>query len=227
MPSVSVIIPVYNRLEYICEAIESVLAQTYKNYEIIVVDDGSTSNVKRVLESYMDEIKYIYQENKGLAAARNTGIKNSKGKYLAFLDDDDLFEPKKLEIQVSVLEDNQDIGFVYSDCYEFDTTNEAKMRLNLTVGRNKPSSEFAKLFFMNPNVRVPTVLARRKCFEDVGLFDESLSQHEDGDMLLRIALHWQVKFSNYPSAKVRHHADRMSQDRIEMYKAITKSTKKY
>jgi glycosyltransferase involved in cell wall biosynthesis len=224
---VTVIIPVYNRLEYISEAIDSVLAQTYKDYEIIVVDDGSVTDISKTLEPCMGKIKYIYQANKGLAAARNTGIKNSKSKYLAFLDDDDLFEPRKLEVQVLVLKNKASIGFVYSDCYEFETRNKREAWLNLAVGRDKPNSEFAKLFFMNPNVRVPTFLIRRKCFDDVGLFDANLPQHEDGDMLLRIALRWQVKFSDYPSARVRHHNNnKMSQDRIEMNEAIIKSSKK-
>lgn len=225
-PLVSVIITIHNRIEYISEAIRSVLTQAYKNYEIIVVDDGSTIDVKDVLEPYKDKIKYLYQENKGLAAARNYGIKNSRGKYLAFLDDDDLFEPRKLEIQVPIIKNNPEVGFVYSDCYEFDMNNKAKMRLNLAVGRGKSSSVFAKLFFMNPHIRFPAVSIRRRCFEDVGLFDEDLPQHEDGDMLLRIALRWQVKFSDYPSARVRHHANRMSQDRIGMYESIIKSSKK-
>lgn len=226
MTLVSIIIPIYNRLEYINEAIDSVLAQTYQNYEIVVVDDGSTSNVKRVLEPYMNKIKYIWQENKGLAVARNTGIKNSEGKYFAFLDDDDLFEPQKLEVQVPILENNPQVGFVYSDYYIFETSNKKETRLSLAAGRDRPSSEFTKLFFVNPNVAINSVLIRRKCFEDVGLFDESLYQHEDGDMLLRIALQWQVKFLNYPSAKVRRHPNKMSQNRIEMCKAIIKSSKK-
>jgi hypothetical protein len=79
---------------------------------------------------------------------------------------------------------------------------------------------------MNPNIRIPTVLIRRKCFEIAGLFDENLAQHEDGDMLLRIALRWEVQFSNYPSARVRHHGDRMSQNRAEMYQAIITSSRK-
>lgn len=227
MPLVSVIIPTYNRIDYICEAIDSVLVQTYEDYEIIVVDDGSTKvNVRNALEPYMHKIKYIYQENKGLAAARNTGINNSNGKFLAFLDDDDLFEPNKLEIQSKILEKNPDVGVVYSDCYVFDTNNSTKVTLNLAVAREQPSNGFAKLFFMSPNVLVPTLFIRRKCFEDVGLFDDNLPQHEDGDMLLRIALNWKVKFSEYPSARVRQHTGRMSKNRIGMYKSMIYSSKK-
>jgi glycosyltransferase involved in cell wall biosynthesis len=226
LPLVSVIIPVYNRSEYVCEAIDSVLAQTYKNYEIVVVDDGSGSNVKQVLEPYFGKIKYFYQENKGLAAARNTGIKHSTGKYLAFLDDDDLFEPRKLEVQVEMLENNPEVGFVYSDCFVFDTDEPSELRLTLAEGRDKPRNEFARLFFMRPNVYVPTFLVRRRSFEDAGLFDEILPQHEDGDMMLRIALSWQVKFSDYPCGRWRGHANNMSRDRIGMNKSIIKSSEK-
>jgi len=122
VPLVSVIIPIYNRIDYIHEAINSVLEQTYKEYEIIVVNDGSSVNVKEALEPYRDRIVYLYhQENRGIAAARNTGIKGSKGKYIALLDEDDLFEPQKLEIQVPILENNPEVGFVYSDFYTFYT----------------------------------------------------------------------------------------------------------
>jgi len=226
MSLVSVIIPVYDRLEYIGEAIESVLVQTHEDYEIIVVDDGSTVDVSSVLTPYMNKIKFVTQSHTGLSAARNTGIENSSGEFLAFLDDDDLFEPRKLEVQLVILENNPDIGFVYSDCHEFDSREKREPWLNPAVGREQSRNEFSKLFFMNPNIRIPTVLIRRKCFEDVGLFDESLDQHEDGDMLLRIALRWQVRFSDYPSARVRHHGDRMSLNRVGMYEAIIKSSKK-
>ena len=95
MSLISVIIPVYNRLEYIDEAIESILAQTHEDYEIVVVDDGSTVDISSVLTPYMAKIKYVTQAHKGLSAARNTGIDNSKGEYLAFLDDDDLVIPNQ------------------------------------------------------------------------------------------------------------------------------------
>ena len=222
MPLVSVIIPTYNRLDYIHEAIDSVLAQTYKNYEIIVVNDGSSVDIRKALEPYKDKIVYLsHQENRGLSAARNTGIKNSNGKYLAFLDDDDLFENQKLEIQVPVLENNPAIGFVYSDYYIFNSKS-TDMKLRLAAGRDD-TQKFAQIFFLNYNVAVPTILIRRTCFEDVGFFDEDLSQHEDGDMLLRVALQWRVGFSEYPSARVRYHDNQMSRNRIEIYNSIVKS----
>lgn len=222
MPLVSVIIPTYNRLDYIHEAIDSVLAQTYKNFEIIVVNDGSFVDVRKALEPYKDKIVYLsHQENRGLSAARNTGIKNSNGKYLAFLDDDDLFEHQKLEIQVPVLEKNPDIGFVYSDYYIFNSKS-TDMKLSLAAGRDD-TERFAQIFFSNYNVAPSTILIRRTCFEDVGFFDEHLRQHEDGDMLLRVALRWRVGFLEYPCARVRYHDNQMSRNRIEIYNSIIKS----
>jgi glycosyltransferase involved in cell wall biosynthesis len=105
MPTVSVIIPTYNRANYICEAIDSILAQTYADYEIIVVDDGSTDGTRQALQRWIDDgtICYYYQENRGESAARNHGIRKARGQYIAFLDSDDLFLPTKFEKQVACL----------------------------------------------------------------------------------------------------------------------------
>ena len=223
-PLVSVIIPVYNRLEYICEAIGSVLSQSYQNYEIVIVNDGSTVDVCRALVKVREKIRYVsHDKNKGLAATRNTGIKESQGKYIAFLDDDDLFEDRKLELQVQILENHPEVGLVYSDCFEYEGWKKDEMRLNPAVGRADPPGKFPGSFFVNPNVRVPTVLLRRECFDEVGMFDESLRQHEDGDLFLRVALKWQVHFLDYPSAKVRIHEKNMSRDRVEMYESMIRS----
>ncbi len=114
MPKVSVIIATYNRTHFVCEAIESVLNQTFPDFEIIVIDDGSIDNTKQVLEKYASRIQYIFQENKGRAEARNTGIKNAKCEYIAFLDDDDIWLPNKLEKQVIFLDSHPDIELVYT-----------------------------------------------------------------------------------------------------------------
>ena len=128
MPTVSVIIPAYNRADLIGETLESVFAQTYRDYEIIVVDDGSTDNTKEVLASLAaaGKLRYTYQENAGLPAARNTGIRLAVGKYVAFLDSDDLFAPDKLEKQVAVFEANLDAMLVHSGFSKYYDTKSVR-----------------------------------------------------------------------------------------------------
>lgn len=99
-PTVSVVIPTYNRAKYVTETIDSVLSQSYTDYEIIVVDDGSTDNTREALAPYMDRIRYIHQQNSGVSAARNRGIKAARGKWIAFLDSDDIWLPEKLAVQI-------------------------------------------------------------------------------------------------------------------------------
>src|SRR2546429_9117536 len=120
MPKVSVIIPTYNRAEFLCSAITSVLNQTFHNFEIIVVDDASQDHTREVMNSLGDKrIRYIrHEKNKGVAATRNTGLVNAKGTYIAFLDDDDEWLPEKLQKQFNLLESCQNIvGVVYTGAF--------------------------------------------------------------------------------------------------------------
>ncbi len=224
-PSVTIIITVRDRLDYIGQAIESVLSQTYRDYEIIVVDDGSVMPAESTIMGFDNRIRYIYQENKGLAAARNRGIQTSRGRYIGFLDDDDLYEEKKLETQVAILEKDPEIGFVYSDSWEFSEHDMEKCRINHATGREASIYSFAHRFFLEPNVRIPTVLFRKTSLKEAGLFDEHLLQHEDGDILLKIALSHKTVHSPYPSARIRSHTSNMSKDRATMYKSIIDSSR--
>ena len=115
MKKVTIIIPTYNSSPFIGKAIDSVLAQTYTDYEIILVDDGSTDNTKEILEKYQDNITYILQPNQGVAIARNTGIRNSESEYIALLDSDDEWLPEKLELQMRTIEKNNDVGLVHTN----------------------------------------------------------------------------------------------------------------
>jgi len=115
MPAVSIIIPTYNRASLVMKAIDSVLAQTYKDYELIVVDDGSTDNTKELLQHYGDDIKYIYQHNGGVNKARNTGIDAAVGQYIALLDNDDLWREDKLAIQMSIFQRHPGFAYLFSD----------------------------------------------------------------------------------------------------------------
>jgi len=208
MSKVSVIIPTYNYGHYIEEAIDSVLAQTYKDYEIIVVDDGSTDNTEEVVSKYGPKIKYIYQENQGLSAARNTGIKKSNGEYIAILDSDDLWFPWKLEKQMKLFEANSVLGLVYSDGFAF---SEKGVFDDFLFGENTNfyrGRVFDKLL-LNNFISCPSALVKRDCFNKVGLFDTSLDACEDWDMWLRISLYYEIDYVNEPLVKHREHKGSM------------------
>jgi glycosyltransferase involved in cell wall biosynthesis len=169
MPKVSVIIPSYNHGRYILQAIESVFSQTYDDYEIIVVDDGSTDNTEEAVKPYWERIRYFYKEHGGDASARNFGTRKANGEYLVFLDADDLLMPKKLEIQATILDENPDIGFVYSDFYNI---IDNKISHTPALNRKLPSGFIAKELFMESFIPIHTEMVRRQCFKDSGLFDE-------------------------------------------------------
>ncbi|MBD2771530.1 glycosyltransferase [Iningainema tapete] len=196
MPNVSVIIPTYKRANLVSQAIESVLAQTYTDYEIIVVNDGSPDRTKEVLAKFEHKIIAIHQENQGVSAARNTGIKAAAGKYIAFLDDDDMWLANKLEKQIACLESNPKIGLVYSDMFYF---NEDGVLPN-TWGQANPTPPVQEcwLLFVRNFIPTPSVVVRRECLEQVGLFDETLATCEDYDLWLRIIEKWSVHFLNEP-----------------------------
>ena len=121
MPKVSVIIPTYNRAAYVKEAIDSVLGQSYEDYEIIVVDDGSSDDTNAVVKGFGDSrIRYIYQKNKGISGARNTGIRNARAQFVALLDSDDIWFPQILELEVPILDQNPDLCLVYSKAHAMD-----------------------------------------------------------------------------------------------------------
>jgi len=201
MPRISVIIPTYNRAHYICETINSVLEQTYKDYEIIVIDDGSTDNTKKVLKGYDGKIRYLYQNNKGTPAARNFGINNSTGEFIGLLDDDDLWLPNKLELQVKELEKNPELAFICSSTYIIDSCGK-----NIGQWGEKISifGTFNDLYEENIVYNL-TVLMRRKCFNDVGGYDEKLLSCQDYDLWLRMAKKYKFYYMAVPLTKHRKH----------------------
>ncbi len=215
MPKVSVIIPTYQYAQFVGQAIESVLAQTYKDFEVIVVDDGSTDNTSEVLAGFRNQISVIHhQENRGLSAARNTGIRASKGQYVAFLDADDAWLPDKLRLQVKLLDQSPDVGLVFSDMTYFGERYGSKKRAFQEVSPS--SGKVFKDLFVKHFIPMPTVIVRKRCFEKVGLFDESLTPCADHDMWLRIAKFFKVDYVDAPLAKYRLHQRNMSKKREKM-----------
>lgn len=185
MPTVSVIVPAYNAERFISQAIDSVLNQTYWDYEIIVVNDGSTDGTIEVLCPYKDLTIYIEQENRKLPAARNAGVRAAGGNYLAFLDSDDLFLPEKLSAQVRYLDARPEIGLVVSGHQYIDDSGRLLQECRPWIDNSSVTLETILFGGLAP---IHAVLLRREWFERVGGFDEQFAYCEDMDLWYRLAL---------------------------------------
>jgi glycosyltransferase involved in cell wall biosynthesis len=212
MPRVSVIIPTYNQARYLSAAVRSVLSQTYGDLELIVVNDGSTDNTRQEVAGFSDSrVRYIYQENRGLSAARNTGILASAGEYIALLDSDDVWLPRKLELQVEFLDSCSETALVYSDAYLFDDQTgdiTGKFLDGKGVFSGKVLRHLLSIQFIKPS----TAVIRRSVFKTVGAFDESIGEVQDRDMWLRIARQFNIEGIDMPLVKVRSHASNVSKN---------------
>ncbi|MBW2646296.1 MAG: glycosyltransferase [Deltaproteobacteria bacterium] len=209
-PKVSIIIPVYNGERYIAQAIESALTQTYRKFEIIVVNDGSTDNSYEKIKPFLPSVKYIFQENQGVAAARNTAIKNSSGEFIAFLDQDDLWLPEKLELQVDYLLHNPDVGLVHSNMSYINEEGKSIQR-EFDFPSRIAGRCFGELFIKN-KIAILTVLLRRDCLDKVGLFNVQFSGVDDYDLLLRVSRYYPVWHINQSLAGYRLHGSNTSRD---------------
>ncbi|MDE5116057.1 MAG: glycosyltransferase, partial [Trichodesmium sp. St2_bin2_1] len=185
-PRVSVIIPVYNCDYYISQAIESILAQTYQSYEIIVIDDGSTDNTRKAIEPYMEKIHYVYQENQGVSAARNHGIDLAQGELIAFLDADDFFLPDKLTDQVRIFDTQPNLGIVHSGWRRVNQQGETIK--NETPWDYVPKLNLEGWLRWKPIGTMGTLMFRRDWLQEVGSFEVGLSQAEDVDLILRLTI---------------------------------------
>ena len=185
-PLVSVIIPAYDVAEFIGEALDSVLAQSFTDYEIIVVNDGSpdTEGLERALAPYMSRIVYLKQDNRGVSAARNTGIKAARGTFIAFLDADDSWLPNYLDVQVARIQADPTIDVLYPNVMMFGGTSEAGEEF-MTICPSSGDVTFERLISQECNVSNCSI-ARRETIVRAGLFDESLRSVEDFDLWLRV-----------------------------------------
>ncbi len=186
-PLVSVVIPTYNRAELLPRAIKSVLSQTFKDFELIIVDDGSTDDTKEVVKKFQEKdkrIKYIWQKNSGgPASPLNNGIKNSLGEYISFLEDDDEWLPKKTEEQLSLFQKSKMIGLV--GCNAMVTKNNKLLYIYKTPSDCK--NYLKELLESNIICSTGSVLIKKSVLEEVGLFDEKLSNAQDLEMWIRVA----------------------------------------
>jgi len=189
-PLVSVIMPVYNGEKFLAEAIESVLVQTYQNWELIIVNDGSSDASAEIIRRYIandQRISLIEQENQGQSKARNAGAESSRGEYLAFLDQDDRYWVTKLQKQVDYMERKKDIGMVYSDLDHLDKDGYVFSRCALSSWPSPHPKRTIIDCMANDMFIVPgSVLIRKEVFNRAGGFDIRLSGYEDDDLFLRV-----------------------------------------
>ena len=210
LPVVSVIIPTYNREGYLPDALESVFAQTYDRWELLVVDDGSTDGTRAYLEALTDQrVRTFFRTHCGnLSILRNHAAREARGSYLAFVDSDDVWLPEKLALQVADLEAHRACGWSYGAYVHMDAEGRGDEWLN----HDHPWAPHAgwileKLIAEPALIAVPVVMVERRLFETVGGFDESLPRSEDQDLWLRLAETSAVSVIPKPLAKIRIHAE--------------------
>jgi len=224
---VSVIIPAYNSSKYLKNAIDSVRNQTFENYEIIIVDDGSTDNTRYLVREYKNDVKYLYQENGGVAKARNTGIMNASGDYLAFLDADDVWLPQKLEMQIECMKYMNNVHLSFTNfitvsgdiereydsfARTFNIVKEFHVRIedmfsNKILFKDKSIDvelmwgDIFKYLFLGNFILPSTVMIKKETIEKGNLFDENYRVAEETDYFLRVSRNYDIGYINYPLTK--------------------------
>jgi glycosyltransferase involved in cell wall biosynthesis len=206
------------------EAIQSALNQTYPAHEVIVVDDGSTDNTSEIVATFGQAVRYIYQPNAGLSAARNTGLREATGDYIGLLDADDLWLPEFLATLVPMLEADASLGAVYGGCRFVD---ECKNPLPQTTMRVVPPDRVHDTLIDGDFFPPVVVLTRKKCFDRCGLFDESLRASEDWDMWLRVSAEYPLRGTPQIVALYRMHGDNMTRDLERMHESMLAVARKH
>lgn len=223
IPEVSVIIPTFNRANLLAQAIDSVLSQSYTDFELIVVDDGSTDATQALLSQYRGRIRYLFQENRGVSAARNLGIKAARGLYICLLDSDDLWLRDKLKEQIRLMKGDPKIRVSYTD----EVWIRGGKRVNQGKRHRKYSGWILRKLLPLCLISPSSVMIERGVFEEVGLFDESFPVCEDYDLWLRIGSRMSIYLIEKPLIVKRGgRADQLSriywgQDRFRI-KALVK-----
>ena len=193
--TVSIVIPAYNAEQYLGETIESVLAQTFDDFELLIIDDGSTDNTAEIVRNYSfkdNRVKLRSQQNQGVSIARNTGIKLAKGEYIAFLDSDDKWLPNKLAVHIEHFNQDSNLGASFGKVEFLTSDGQLTGHLsNSLLTGIKPEY----LLYENPTITTSNIVVRREVFEQVGGFDEQISYSEDLEWLLRLACYdtWKIE----------------------------------
>ena len=231
-PSVSVVIPCHNSGIYLAEAIESVLSQTRRDFEVIVVDDGSTDCTPKIVAQYRTRIRYFRQENKGLSSARNLGIQLSRGEYLVFLDADDLLLPNKLELQASYLDQHPEVDVVYSDGYRMLARTNGSERQTLYSRSGYLDQDLSDTVKCIESLAIKNAFpvhaatARANSIRAAGGFDETLVALEDWDLWFRVAQKHRFSYLDAIITMYRVNEKSMSKNAARMIKACRQMEEK-
>jgi glycosyltransferase involved in cell wall biosynthesis len=202
LPKVSVIIPTYNAASFIRQAIESVLGQTYPDWELIVIDDGSTDKTFEMVSPFRDRLRYVTQRNQGRPQARNAGLRKAKGEYIAFLDADDVWKPGRLERGVGFLEQRPEIGLIHGEVEVINVEGklmpkETEQTKKFYRIERKKGSGYLRLLDRSA-IFSSTILLRRECINRVGFYDTSFPIYEDYDWYLRFSLNFKIGLLDGP-----------------------------
>jgi glycosyltransferase involved in cell wall biosynthesis len=230
MATVDIIIPAFNAARFLPFSLESVVSQTFDDWRILLVDDGSTDNTAEAVAPFLDrlgsKIRYIKQENRGLPAARNTAIRASTAEFLALLDADDVWLPCRLSESLKILRERPQVGLVYGLITGIDQDN----RPGITWEGNLSDADghiAPQVYMRKVELPCPTITFRRKCLDEVGFFDETMRATEDRDLWLRIALRYEVGFVPKVLAYYRLSPNSMSTDPQRMLQAQLKFIRKH
>ena len=214
-PLVSVVIAAYNVAAYLPLAVKSVLDQVYRNIEVIIIDDGSTDGTKEAVRRYLGDprVKYLFQENKGQAAAKNYGIRESRGEYVAFLDGDDMWVSEKLEQQMPLFMKSKDVGVVYSRVLYIDETGKELTVADNELFRGRVSGPLLIRNFIG----FGSCVVKKECFDRLGGFKEHMRMGIDYDLWLRISTQYEFDYVDRPLLYYRLWTGQMSKNQKVRY----------
>lgn len=221
-PHVSILIPTYNRANYLGETIASALAQSYPEIEIIVIDDGSTDGTAEIVDEIKDgRVRYIYQENRGVSGALNTGWRAARGRFVAMLGSDDEMLPHHVETLLQLIERDEALSVVYGRAQGMDE-NGRKLPQVLGGPLKFPVDPLASLLYANSVCSIAS-LARRSVLEEAGGFDSNLRANEDWDLWIRLAEHWGFRYHDDILARYRMHSTSLTASQSRDYENIALS----
>lgn len=216
---VSIIIPVYNCEKYIVEAIESVLQQTYRNFEILIINDGSIDNTEKKIEKYKNnsKVRYYYKTNGGEASARNFGLAKAKGEYITFLDADDLYSKDKIEKQLSIFMSKPTIDVVYNDVFLIDEQSNKIGILKSEKIISEPSNFLAQILFRQIVPASASIMLRRKCIDDIR-FPENLKHAVDYAFIIQLAMNFNFFYLEETIYSYRRHTNNLTNNHLNQVK---------